>query len=152
MVKVMNTTMLKTLGAWPLLWVSLATPVCAQTRAATPHAVVHVEILGANAPRLQGFYRDLFGWTVTLNPAGYGYIPIAPAAGTTLTGGIGASPQRQPLVTFYVKVDDLLAILKKAESLGGKILVAPTEVPGGVSFAQFSDPEGNVVGVVRRAD
>lgn len=141
---------LKTLGACSLLAISLVAPACAQTEAATRHTVVHIEILGADAPRLQGFYRDLFGWTVTLNPVGYGYIPIAPTASTPLTGGVGASPQRQPLVTFYVKVDDPSAILKKAESLGGKILVAPTDVPGGVTFARFADPEGNVVGIVRR--
>jgi predicted enzyme related to lactoylglutathione lyase len=146
----MNTTKLEALGASSLLAVSLAAPVCAQTEAAPRHAVVHIEILGADAPRLQGFYRDLFGWTVTLNPVGYGYVPIAPATGTPLTGGVGASPQRQPLVTFYVKVDDPSAILKKVESLGGKVLVAPTDVPGGVTFARFADPEGNVVGVVRR--
>ena len=146
----MNTRKLQTLGAWSLLTASLVAPVCAQPNTATRHTVVHIEILRADAPRLQSFYRDLFGWTVTLNPVGYGYIPIAPAASTPLTGGVGASPQNQPLVTFYVKVDDPSAILKKAESLGGKILVAPTDVPGGVTFARFADPEGNVVGVVRR--
>jgi uncharacterized protein len=143
-------TKLEALGASSLLAVLLVAPVCAQTEAAPRHTVVHIEILGADALRLQGFYRDLFGWTVTLNPVGYGYIPIAPAASTPLTGGVGASPQRQPLVTFYVKVDDPSAILKKAESLGGKVLVPLTDVPGGVTFARFADPEGNVVGVVRR--
>ena len=52
----------------------------AQVPAATTtnHPIVHVEILGADAPRLQRFYNELFGWTVTLNPIGYGYVPIAP--------------------------------------------------------------------------
>ena len=146
----MNTTKLRTLGAWSLLAVSLVAPVCAQTEAPTRHTVVHIEVLGVDAPRLQGFYRDLFGWAVTVNSVGYGYVPIAPAASTPLTGGIGTSPQRQALVTFYVKVDDPAAILKKAVSLGGKVVVPPTDVPGGVTFARFADPEGNVVGVVRR--
>lgn len=147
---IMNAPNLKTLAAWSLLTVSLVSPVCAQTETPPRHSVVHVEILGADAPRLQGFYRDLFGWPVTLNPVGYGYVPIAPGANAPLTGGVGASPQRQPLVTFYVKVDDPSAILKKVESLGGRILVAPTDVPGGVTFARFADPEGNVIGIVRR--
>ncbi len=146
----MTTSRSKALGAGLLLAVSLVAPVYAQTEPANRHTVVHIEVLGVDAPRLQGFYRDLFGWAVTLNPVGYGYIPIAPAASTPLTGGVGSSPQRQPLVTFYVRVDDPAAILKKAESLGGKILVAPTDVPGGVTFARFADPEGNVIGIVRR--
>ena len=129
-----------------------AAPLFAQTPSASPspHPVVHVEILGVNAAQLQRFYADLFGWSVTLNPAGYGYVPVAPAAPVALTGGIGSSPQRQPLAVFYVKVDDPAAILKRAESLGGRIVMPPVDVPGGVSFARFADPEGNVIGIVRR--
>ena len=146
----MKTLERKTLSAWTLLAAAVAAPAAAQTEPMPLHTIVHVEVLGADAPRLQRFYKDLFGWTMTLNPVGYGYVPIAPAASTPLTGGVGASPQRQPLVTFYVRVDDPAAILKRAESLGGKMLVAPTDVPGGVTIARFADPEGNVIGVVRR--
>lgn len=117
-----------------------------------PHPVVHVEILGADAAHLQRFYADLFGWKITLNPVGYGYVPVAPAAPVTLTGGIGSSPQKQPLAVFYVKVDDPVAILKKVEALGGRIVVPPVDVPGGITFARFADPEGNIIGIVRRKD
>ena len=129
---------------------ALAAPVSAQTPARNP--VVHVEILGADAPRLQKFYGDLFGWAVTLNPAGYGYVPVEPAAPVKLTGGIGASPRRQPLVVFYVKVADPAATLKRAVELGGRIVVPPMDVPGGIVVARFADPEGNVIGLVRRPD
>lgn len=122
----------------------------AQDSAAAPHPVVHIEVLGVDAPRLQKFYGDLFGWKITLNPIGYGYVPIAPAAPVALTGGIGASPQRQPIAIFYVKVADPAATLQRAEALGGRIVMPPVEVPGGITFARFADPEGNVIGVVRR--
>ena len=112
--------------------------------------VVHVEILGSDAPGLQRFYAELFGWKITLNPIGYGYIPVAPAPPVTLTGGVGPSPQRQPLVIFYVKVADPAATLKRAEALGGRIVMPPVDVPGGITFARFADPEGNVIGIVRR--
>ena len=114
------------------------------------HPVVHVEILGRDVPRLQRFYADVFGWTVTLNPAGYGYVPVAPAPPVTLTGGIGASLQGQPLAIFYVKVEDPAATLKKVEAAGGRTVVPPLDVPGGITFARFADPEGNVMGLVRR--
>ncbi len=117
---------------------------------AAANPVVHVEILGVDAPALQRFYGELFGWKITLNPIGYGYIPVAPAAPVMLTGGVGASPQRQPLVIFYVKVTDPAATLKRAEALGGKIVMPPVDVPGGITFARFADPQGNVIGVVRR--
>lgn len=118
----------------------------------TAHPVVHLEILGADAPRLQNFYTALFGWKITLNPAGYAYVPVAPTPPATLTGGIGPSPQGRPLAVFYVKVDDPGAILRKVEALGGRVVVPPVEVPGGITFARFADPEGNVVGIVRRRD
>ncbi len=47
---------------------------------------------------------------------------------------------------FYVQVDDLQAYLNKAQSLGGKTLVPPVEIPTG-TFAWLSDPEGNTVGL-----
>lgn len=121
-----------------------------QNAALATHPVVHVEILGADAPRLQRFYAALFGWKITLNPAGYGYVSLAPTMPGALTGGIGPSPQGQPLAVFYVKVDDPVAVLKRVEALGGRIVVAPVDVPGGITFARFSDPEGNIVGIVRR--
>ncbi len=122
----------------------------AQDPVAAPNPVVHVEILGSDAPRLQRFYAELFGWKTTLNPVGYGYVPVAPAPPVTLTGGVGASPQRQPLVIFYIKVADPASTLKQAEALGGRVVMAPVEVPGGIIFARFADPEGNIVGIVRR--
>ncbi len=122
----------------------------AQDPVAVPNPVVHVEILGSDAPRLQRFYAELFGWKTTLNPVGYGYVPVAPAPPVALTGGVGPSPQRQPLVIFYVKVADPASTLKMAEALGGRIVMPPVEVPGGIIFARFADPEGNIVGIVRR--
>jgi predicted enzyme related to lactoylglutathione lyase len=121
-----------------------------QDSAVATHPVVHVEILGSDASRLQRFYAELFGWKITLNPAGYGYVPVTPTPPVTLTGGIGSSAQGQPLAVFYVKVDDPAAILKKVEQLGGRIVVPPVDVPGGITFARFADPEGNVIGIVRR--
>jgi predicted enzyme related to lactoylglutathione lyase len=121
-----------------------------QERPGATHPVVHIEILGADSQRLQRFYGELFGWKVSLNPVGYGYVPVAPSHPVTLTGGIGASPQGRPLAVFYVKVENPAAVLKKVASLGGRVLVPPVEVPGGITFAHFADPEGNVIGIVRR--
>ena len=45
-------------------------------------------------------------------------------------------------------MDDLQAYLDRAESLGGKTLMPPTEIPGIVTLAMFADPEGNVTGMI----
>ena len=60
----------------------------------------------------------------------------------------------QPGQTVII-VDDLLATggtaratTQLVESLGGKIVQDVTVIPGMVTMAQFSDPEGNIVGIV----
>ena len=52
---------------------------------------------------------------------------------------------------IYVEVEDLQATLDKAESLGGKTTMPIMEIPGMVTLAQFSDPDGNVIGIVQSA-
>ena len=52
-------------------------------------------------------------------------------------------------MTFYAQVDDLQAYLDKAEQLGGMTVMPPTEIPNVVTLAMFSDPEGNIIGMVK---
>src|ERR1039457_3477023 len=49
---------------------------------------------------------------------------------------------------IYMRVDDLDGYLDRAEQLGGKRLVPPTDLPGDFGrFAIFTDPDGNQVGL-----
>ena len=52
-------------------------------------------------------------------------------------------------VTFYAQVEDFQKTLDSVESMGGKTLMPPTDIPDMVTFALFSDPEGNVIGIVK---
>jgi len=109
--------------------------------------VTHFEVLGKDGKKLQRFYASLFGWKVDAsNPMQYGL--VGPEQGG-IGGGIAQSQQGRPMVTFYVEVADLAAALKKAEGLGGKAVMQPMDVPGGPRIAQFSDPDGNVIGLVQ---
>jgi predicted enzyme related to lactoylglutathione lyase len=111
------------------------------------HAVVHFEILGPEGAVLQKYYADLFGWDVDANnPMNYGMVqPTAPGIG----GGIGPSQEGSAFVTFYVETDDVQASLDKAESLGGKTVQPPMDIPGGPKIALFADPQGNVIGLAQ---
>jgi uncharacterized protein len=72
---------------------------------------------------------------------------VVDTKGSGINGGIG--PSRGPnQVTFYVEVEDLPATIARIEAAGGKIVVPITEIAGTVSFAQFADPDGNVVGLL----
>ena len=111
------------------------------------HPVLHFEILGSNGAALQQYYSDLFGWEINAdNPQNYGMVTgIDPGIG----GGVGSSQDGKPFVTVYVQSDDLQASLDKAESLGGKKVMEPMDIPDGPTIAMFSDPEGNVVGLFK---
>jgi predicted enzyme related to lactoylglutathione lyase len=109
--------------------------------------VVHFEVAGKDAAALQRFYSTLFDWKIDANnPMNYG---IVEAADGGIAGGVGPSPDGNTHLTWYVQVPDLQAALDKAEKLGGKTVMPPMDVPGGPSIAMFSDPEGNIVGLVK---
>ncbi len=113
--------------------------------------VVHFEVLSGDARRAHEFYGMLFGWKIDAsNPMQYGLVDTGDKKG--IQGGIGQTDAtRPPYVTFYVEVDDPQSYLDRATSLGGKVMVPVTEVPNMVTFAQFADPDGNVIGLVKSA-
>jgi uncharacterized protein len=106
--------------------------------------VMHFEIGCRDSAKTQAFFSQLFDWKIE---------PMGPAA-MIMTGGDGINGHITSLghephnyVTVYVDVDDLSVSLKKAETLGGKTLVPPTEVPNAGHFAWLADPDGNIMGL-----
>ena len=114
--------------------------------------VVWFEVVGKDGPALQRFYGKLFNWQVTDAGDGSGY-GLVQAAEKGIGGGIGASPDGGPgHVSFYVEVGDPAAYLKRAEQLGGTVILPPTELPQfHLTFAMFADPEGHVIGLSKGA-
>jgi predicted enzyme related to lactoylglutathione lyase len=111
--------------------------------------VVHFEVIGTDATQLHRFYRELFDWPIQAMPE-MGYGLVDKAATGTIGGGIGHSEDPQARgVVIYVEVDDLQAYLDRAERLGGKTIIPVTEIPNTVTFAQFVDPQGNRIGLVK---
>ena len=119
--------------------------------------VVHFEIITKDEAKVRGYYSELFGWEIDANnPMNYGTIQRegnTNAEGVGIGGGIGESPEGYDgHVTFYVEVADIEATLQKAESLGGKRLFGPDEVPGaGITIGQFADPDGRPIGLIKSA-
>lgn len=116
--------------------------------------VVHFEIVGQDADKLQSYYAELFGWSIdAANPMKYGLVAREEnlnADGIGIGGGVGPGPEGYPgHVTFYVEVPDVEASLAQAESLGGTRMMGPDEVMDGLVIGLFSDPEGHVIGVIQ---
>jgi predicted enzyme related to lactoylglutathione lyase len=106
--------------------------------------VVHFEIMGGEGSGLETFYRELFGWKIdSNNPMKYGIVDTG-----GINGGIGSGQQGGHRVSIYAQVSDLQETLDRAEKLGGKTILPPTEVPGGPKLAMFADPAGNVTGLL----
>jgi predicted enzyme related to lactoylglutathione lyase len=109
------------------------------------HPVTWFEIIGKDGGKLQKFYGDLFGWKIDANnPMNYGMVDNE---GKGIGGGVGQGDKQ--LLTVYVEVEDLEATLKKAEAAGGKTVMPVMSVPNGPTLAQFADPDGNVVGIMK---
>ena len=111
--------------------------------------VTHFEITGKDGKKLQDFYSGLFGWKVDANnPMNYGMVE---ATENGIGGGISDSQDGKPFTTVYVEVDNAQTYLDKAVSMGGKVVMERTILPGMVAFAQFEDPSGNVIGLAETA-
>jgi predicted enzyme related to lactoylglutathione lyase len=120
--------------------------------------VVHFEIIGKDASKLRTYYGTLFGWQFDTNSpvakevsdaGNYGFIDrdTTPDA-VGIPGGVGGGPTYDSHAIFYVGVRNVEAALQKAESLGGRRVMGPAKNPGGeLVIAQFTDPEGNLIGL-----
>jgi predicted enzyme related to lactoylglutathione lyase len=99
-------------------------------------------------PRSGGDRQLLCGVVRSVSPAGPA-ATISTGSDKSIAGHIaslGHEPHQYTI--FYVEVEDIGAALAKAESLGGKTIVGPIPIPTG-SFAWFSDPGGNTVGLMQ---
>jgi uncharacterized protein len=104
----------------------------------------HVEVVGRDGAALRGFYSELVGWKFDeIEGMDYGMVYSGPPS-----VGVGTGPgDPSGHVTFYVAVDDLDGAVQRADALGGRTVVPPMEVPGGLRIALVADPEGHVVGL-----
>jgi len=131
-----------------LIAAAAALPLKSQGVKPLPHPVVHFEIGCKDIAKTSKFFGDLFGWNIqaggpaaTINTGTPGGLPGHITA-------LGHEPEHYTI--FYVEVDDIQASLDKAIALGGKIVVPPVKIPTG-TFAWFADPEGNTIGLLKKA-
>jgi predicted enzyme related to lactoylglutathione lyase len=118
--------------------------------------VVHFEIPFEDGDRAREFYREAFGWNITvMAEMGYTMVTSGPMSdegqptepgfinGGMIDRKVGTSTA--PVVT--VEVDDVDEALARIEKLGGTTVIGRTAV-GGMGFsAYYRDTEGNVMGL-----
>jgi predicted enzyme related to lactoylglutathione lyase len=111
------------------------------------------ELMTTDVAAAKAFYGALFGWTaqdMPMESADRAYTMLK--LGDKEVGGLMAiPPQAQgcpPHWGCYVTVADADASARKAESLGAKILVPPTDIPGVGRFFVLQDPQGAVLAAI----
>lgn len=109
--------------------------------------VVHWEIEARDPERQRAFYSGLFNW-----PIGDGPIMSIPSGlGGPEPGPAGHMRQSDhSRISLYVQVRDLDASLEQVPTLGGTVVSAPFDVPGGPTLASIEDPEGNPLVLVQQ--
>ncbi len=110
------------------------------------------ELMTRDVEAAKKFYTELLGWSIEEMPMAEGPYIVLKAGGSGV-GGIMLMPSNVPAHVpahwgSYVTVDDVDAVAKKAEELGAKTIVPPTDVPGVGRFYTFQDLEGAVLSVM----
>ena len=111
------------------------------------HPFVHIELSAKDPAATSKFYSELCGWKIEVDPK-FDYYQFA------IDGAFGGGFVKPDGKTYkpgdvipYIGTDDIDAMLKKVESLGGKVLLPKTEIPGMGRYAFFADPGGNRMGL-----
>jgi predicted enzyme related to lactoylglutathione lyase len=125
-----------------------AAPRAAARKVAKPTGpqIIHWEIQSQTPGALHSFYSEAFGWKVDANnPMNYGM--VSSGGGPGINGGIGGSQAPGSRVVVYAGVKAIDPVLQKIESLGGHTVMPRTDI-GPVIMALYTDPEGNMMGLV----
>jgi predicted enzyme related to lactoylglutathione lyase len=114
--------------------------------------VMRWQILTKQAKKLEEFYSALFGWKVSGdNPLGYRQVDTTSKEG--IHGGFWPISEKDghSMVQLFIRVDDVKAQAKKAESLGAHIVIPPQTLPNGDEMVVAVDPDGIPFAMFRSA-
>ena len=97
------------------------------------------------------FYGQLLGWTFEAMPMEgmtYNVVKVGDQSVAGIMGMPPGAPAMPPNWGTYMTVDNVDECAKRAESLGGKIMVPPTDIPGVGRFTVLGDPQGAMVSLI----
>ena len=117
-------------------------PACNKPGSFRWNELVTTDVAGATA-----FYAGLFGWTTTAFGPEY---TLFNKDGHNV-GGLMKSPKPGMPAQWvaYVTVEDVDATAAKATETGGKIILAPMDVPGVGRIAVLLDPQNAPIGIFK---
>src|SRR5262245_965528 len=95
------------------------------------------------------FYSELFGWTTKEEKIGEGNTYTMLFNGKTGIGGITKPQHGEPAHWLaYATTNDCDAAAQRIARQGGKVLLAPTDIPNVGRFSIFNDEQGAHLAVI----
>ena len=110
------------------------------------------ELMTTDVSAAKGFYGQLLGWQFKDMDMGKMIYTVVGAGGRDV-GGIMAMPPdapkgMPPCWGSYITVNDVDDVSKKVASLGGKVLMPPTDIPTVGRFCVIQDPQGATISLI----
>lgn len=117
-----------------------------------PHTHCWSELATPDKGKAEAFYTGLFGWTAEHQQMSTGSYTIFKNGDKQAGGMYQISPQQpMPFPNWmpYFAVEDTDRSAEKVKSLGGQVLLPPTDIPGIGRFSLLQDPQGAMFSIIR---
>jgi predicted enzyme related to lactoylglutathione lyase len=128
---------------------------CGASLVNEPGSLCWNELMTRDVPRAKKFYSAVFGWTAQDMDMPTGPYTVV-MVGERPNGGFMTMPREAgeapPHWMIYFAVDDCDARQRKAESLGGKTVVPPFDVPEVGRLSVIQDPQGATFAILKLAN
>jgi len=110
------------------------------------------ELMTSDIDGAKAFYSKLFGWELEdVKPGGMDYT-LAKINDQQVAGMMQKPAEMPSSWGASVTVDDVEESRNLAESLGAKIVVEPTDVPGICRYCVIVDPQGAALSLITYID
>jgi predicted enzyme related to lactoylglutathione lyase len=115
------------------------------------------ELITTDSAKAGAFYKQVFGWTDEQMPMATpmgGTYTMFKKDGAQAAGMIKATPEMKlthPYWLIYFAVDDCDKSVAKAQQLGGKAMLPPTDIPNIGRFSVLTDPQGAYFAIIAMA-
>ena len=113
--------------------------------------VTHFEVPADDPARAQKFYSQVFGWKFDKwdGPMEYWMTITGDNKEPGINGGLMKRVPGQFGITNYIEVSSIDEFLNKIRSNGGNVIVPKTSISEVGYFAQCTDTEGNIFGIIQ---
>ena len=113
--------------------------------------IVHFDVPADDPARAQKFYSEIFGWKFDKwnGPMEYWMTITGDDKQPGINGGLCKRMPGQNGMTNTIDVPSVDEFSKKIQSKGGKIIAPKMPIQGVGYFAQCTDTEGNVFGIIQ---